>query len=43
MKHFVYFAKDRQAIKSHPLLNKPRFVGAQIMYSWSDLEPQKDV
>ncbi|WP_318474853.1 hypothetical protein [Photobacterium leiognathi] len=43
MKHFVYFAKDRKAIKSHPLLNNPRFVGAQIMYSWSDLEPQKDV
>lgn len=41
VKHFVYFSKDRQMIKNHPFLVHKRFNGAQIMYSWSDLEPSK--
>lgn len=39
--HFVYFSRDREAIKDHPLLLSSRFVGAQIMYSWKELEPEK--
>lgn len=39
MKHFVYFARDREAIHGHPLLKNPRFQGAQIMYAWAGLEP----
>ncbi|CAM4341421.1 hypothetical protein [Pseudoalteromonas ostreae] len=39
IKHFVYFARDRGAIKDHPLLKHDRFSGAQIMYLWSRLEP----
>jgi hypothetical protein len=41
IKHFVYFARDRQAIHDHPFLDNPRFAGAQIMYPWSQLEPSK--
>jgi len=41
IKHFVYFARDRQAIHDHPFLQCPRFEGAQIMYPWSSLEPSK--
>ncbi len=39
--HFVYFARDRELIKDHPLLHADRFQGAQIMYSWRQLERQK--
>lgn len=39
--HFVYFAKDREQIKDHPLLSHAMFKGAQIMYSWRELEPEK--
>lgn len=42
IKHFVYFSKDRDAVRNHPLLTIPQFSGAQIMYSWNELEPQKD-
>ncbi|NUW74805.1 hypothetical protein HOP38_20115 [Vibrio mediterranei] len=42
IQHFVYFARDREAIHNHPLLNNTRFSGAQIMYSWAMLEPEKD-
>jgi len=42
IKHFVYFSKDREAIQNHPLLTIPQFSGAQIMYSWNQLEPKKD-
>lgn len=41
IKHFVYFARDREAIKDHALLTTPRLAGAQIMYSWKELEPEK--
>lgn len=42
IKHFVYFAKDRDAIKNHPLLTTSMLQGAQIMYSWKDIELEKD-
>ena len=41
IQHFVYFARDRQSIIDHPLLEHPMFKGAQIMYSWKDFELQK--
>jgi hypothetical protein len=41
IKHFVYFARDREAIQNHPFLTNKRFSGAQIMYSWRELEPEK--
>ncbi|MEO0734039.1 MAG: hypothetical protein AAFZ52_14485 [Bacteroidota bacterium] len=42
VQHFVYFAKDRSALRGHPLLEHPRFAGAQIMYSWRELETARD-
>jgi len=39
MEHFVYFSRDRDGLRDHPLLTTDRFDGAQIMYSWRDLEP----
>ena len=42
IKHFVYFARDREAIHDHSFLKNPRFAGAQIMYPWAMLEPEKD-
>jgi len=41
IKHFVYFARDRELIHDHPLLNTDRIAGAQIMYSWRQLEPER--
>ena len=42
IKHFVYFSRDRDAIIDHAFLDSERFAGAQIMYSWAELEPNKD-
>ena len=39
IKNFVYFSRDRDQIRNHPLLNSSRFQGAQIMYAWKQLEP----
>ncbi|AQX02235.1 hypothetical protein [Elizabethkingia anophelis] len=41
IKKFVYFAREREAIKGHVFLIIGRFQGAQIMYPWSILEPEK--
>ena len=41
IRHFVYFARDRELIKGHPFLSHSMFKGAQIMYSWRQLEPEK--
>lgn len=41
IKHFVYFARDRELIHNHPFLKIPRFEGAQIMYAWNQLETEK--
>lgn len=43
IKHFVYFSRDRHGIKGHAFLNHEAFLGAQIMYSWRQLEPKKGV
>lgn len=42
IKHYVYFARDRDEIINHPFLNQPGFEGAQIMYVWKQLEPERD-
>lgn len=43
IKHFIYFARDRELIHNHPFLKVQRIVGAQIMYSWRQLEPERGV
>jgi hypothetical protein len=40
--HFVYFARDRESMRTSAFLSNPRFTGAQIMYPWSSLEPERD-
>lgn len=41
IKHFIYFARDRELIHDHLFLMVPRIVGAQVMYSWRQLEPSR--
>lgn len=41
IRHFVYFSRDRESLRDHPLLAHPRFAGAQIMYPWRILEPEQ--
>ncbi|NME70765.1 hypothetical protein HHU12_22520 [Flammeovirga aprica JL-4] len=41
IKHFVYFSRDRALIHDHVFLQVQRLEGAQIMYSWRELEPKK--
>lgn len=41
--HFVYFARDRQRIRNHAFLEHDRFEGAQIMYSWRQLEKTEGI
>src|SRR5688572_25896704 len=41
IRHFVYFARDRESLIDHPLLTHPMFKGAQVMYSWREFEPQE--
>jgi hypothetical protein len=41
IQHFVYFGRDRESLTNHPSLLRSLIKGAQIMYSWRDLEPQK--
>lgn len=43
IRHFVYFAKDRKSLQEHPLLTSAMFEGAQIMYSWKELESGKGI
>lgn len=42
IKHFVYFSRDREAVQNHAFLGITQFSGAQIMYAWNQLEPEKD-
>lgn len=42
IQHFAYFARDRDSMHGHPFLDAERFAGAQIMYSWRDLELSRD-
>ena len=41
--HFVYFARDREALRNHEFLSNIRFQGAQIMYPWRHMEPSRGV
>ena len=41
--HFVFFGMDREKIKdAKPFLETPAFAGAQVAYSWRQLEQGKD-
>ncbi|MEZ5041062.1 MAG: hypothetical protein R2828_14285 [Saprospiraceae bacterium] len=39
--HFIYFGRDRGAIQEVDFLKAEGVAGAQIKYTWEELEPQK--
>ena len=41
IKHFIYFSRERELIHDHPFIKVQRIIGAQIMYSWKQLEPKR--
>ncbi len=40
--NYVYFGRDRERIRDSAFLSSPRIVGAQLRYSWRELEPERD-
>jgi hypothetical protein len=41
-KHFIYFGRDRERINDPAFLTNPSIAGAQLRYSWRELEPARD-
>jgi hypothetical protein len=40
--HYVFFGRDRDRLPGHAFLDNRSFEGAQVMYSWKQLEPVED-
>jgi hypothetical protein len=40
--HFVFFARDHERVSDPGFLALPRIDGAQLTYTWRDLEPERD-
>ena len=40
--HYVFFAHERERIIEKSFLDTPAFEGAQLKYTWRELEPEKD-
>jgi hypothetical protein len=40
--HFVFFGRDRDRISDSAFAHNPDFAGAQIKYTWRELEPSRD-
>lgn len=40
-RHFVFFGYERQRIHDEAFLTTPAIVGAQLKYSWRELEPER--
>lgn len=40
--HYVYFNRDREHISDSSFLGTKAFEGAQLKYTWRELEPEKD-
>lgn len=43
VRHYVFFNRDRERIHDAQFLELRRFDGAQVKYTWRELEPEKDV
>ena len=41
--HFVYFARDHERMPDSTFLAHPGIAGAQLTYTWRQLEPERDV
>ena len=42
VRHYVFFNRDREKISDAAFLNTEAFEGAQLKYTWRELEPEKD-
>lgn len=42
IRHYVYFELERDRVTEPSFLNTPQFAGAQLKYTWDELEPRKD-
>lgn len=40
--HFIYFGIERDRIRESSFLDEPAIVGAQLRYTWPELEPERD-
>src|SRR2546426_10780832 len=40
--HYVFFNRDRERISDPAFLNTKAFEGAQLKYTWRELEPEQD-
>lgn len=40
--HFVYFARDHERVADSVFLALPQVAGAQLTYTWRELEPERD-
>src|SRR6187401_2541265 len=40
--HFVFFDRDRERIEEKSFLTTKAFEGAQLKFTWRELEPEKD-
>ena len=41
-RHFIFFGGDRQRIADSAFVANPNIAGAQLKYTWRELEPQRD-
>ncbi len=41
-KHFIYFSHERDRITEPSFVNHPNILGAQLKYTWRELEPERD-
>lgn len=41
-RHYVFFNLERERIRESSFLDTDAFVGAQLKYTWRELEPEKD-
>ena len=42
IKHFVFFNMDRERMHEPSFLETKQFIGAQLKYTWKELEPEKN-
>ena len=42
VKHFIFFSHERERIKEENFLSHENIAGAQLKYTWRELEPVKD-
>ncbi|HEY0673722.1 MAG TPA: hypothetical protein VGD27_15695, partial [Longimicrobiales bacterium] len=41
-RHFIFFAHERERITEPAFIDNPNIAGAQLKYTWRELEPERD-